>query len=275
MAAVFTVLAVVVLSLFVTKVGAVALSLTGLSREAARFQARSAFSGAGFTTSEAEAVVDHPVRRRVIAALILLGSAGLASGIATLLLTFTGADTSATLTRGGAIVGGLLILWQLSRSERVDRWLTVLIRHLIRRTSGLEVRDYAHLLQLREGWAVGELEVAEEDWVAGRALHDLDLPGEGIVVLGIHRTDGRWVGAPTGDATLHPGDVAVLYGPRKAMSGLDERLAGIAGEQEQARSREEFDDYKTRQEAEEHQAGRTEAQTGVDEPSPEGRAGSR
>ena len=59
-------LTVLGLSLVITRIATTALSLTGLSWEAAKFQARSAFTGTGFTTSEAERVVDHPVRRRVI-----------------------------------------------------------------------------------------------------------------------------------------------------------------------------------------------------------------
>ena len=59
-------LTVLGLSLFITRLATIALTYTGLSREAARFQARSAFTGTGFTTSEAERVVDHPVRRRII-----------------------------------------------------------------------------------------------------------------------------------------------------------------------------------------------------------------
>jgi hypothetical protein len=57
-------LTVLVLSLLITRVATVALTMTGLSQEAARFQARSAFTGTGFTTKEAEDVVNHPVRRR-------------------------------------------------------------------------------------------------------------------------------------------------------------------------------------------------------------------
>ena len=71
-----SVLVVLLVSLLVARVGTVALTLTGMSREAARFQARSAFFGVGFTTGEAEAVVGHPVRRRIIMWLILLGNAG-------------------------------------------------------------------------------------------------------------------------------------------------------------------------------------------------------
>ena len=64
MTAILSLLLVVTLSILVTRIAAVALRHTGLARQTARFQARSAFSGAGFTTSESEKVVNHPVRRR-------------------------------------------------------------------------------------------------------------------------------------------------------------------------------------------------------------------
>ena len=66
MIAVLTLVVVVLLSLVITRMATVALTLTGMSSEAARFQARSALTGAGFTTSESEAVVNHPVRRRIV-----------------------------------------------------------------------------------------------------------------------------------------------------------------------------------------------------------------
>ena len=47
--------------------------MTGMDRKRAVFQALSAFSGTGFTTKEAEFVVNHPVRRRVIIWLMILG----------------------------------------------------------------------------------------------------------------------------------------------------------------------------------------------------------
>jgi hypothetical protein len=60
------------LSLVITRVATVALTLTGLSEEAATLQARSTFTGIGFTTREAEYVVDHPVRRRIVVTFMLL-----------------------------------------------------------------------------------------------------------------------------------------------------------------------------------------------------------
>ncbi len=51
-------------SVAVIRVASVALRLTGLTENTARFQALSAFTGTGFTTTEAEALVNYPVRRR-------------------------------------------------------------------------------------------------------------------------------------------------------------------------------------------------------------------
>lgn len=53
--------------------------MTGMSLDHARFQARSAFTGTGSTTSEAEAVVTHPARRRIVMALMLVSGPGAVS----------------------------------------------------------------------------------------------------------------------------------------------------------------------------------------------------
>ena len=73
MIALVTLLIVVLVSIIAMRIGATALELTGLSSEIAIFQAHSAFSGVGFTTQEAESIVSHPVRRRIIRFLFLAG----------------------------------------------------------------------------------------------------------------------------------------------------------------------------------------------------------
>src|SRR5919197_2075848 len=109
--AVVAVLIVLVVSLLVARVGAVALTLTGMSREAARFQSRSAFFGVGFTTGESEAVVNHPVRRRIILAVMLLGNAGIVGGVASLALSFTRTSSGQVLARAGILAAGMVVLW--------------------------------------------------------------------------------------------------------------------------------------------------------------------
>ena len=71
---VVSLLLVLTFSLVVTRIAAVALVHTGLGLEAARFQARSAFTGVGFTTDESESLVNHPVRRRIVMGLMLVGT---------------------------------------------------------------------------------------------------------------------------------------------------------------------------------------------------------
>src|ERR671932_690401 len=117
MAALLSVFAVLAISIVVTRVGATALVQTGLSRDIARFQARSAFMGVGFTTGEAEALVSHPVRRRIIAGLILLGNAGIVGAMASLVLSFTRATGGQVAERIAILAGGLLVLLLLVRSR--------------------------------------------------------------------------------------------------------------------------------------------------------------
>src|SRR3954469_4945869 len=102
------VFAVILLSLLIIRVATVVLGLTGMSQESARFQARSAFTGVGFTTTEAESVVEHPVRRRVVMALMLLGSAGVVGTLASLVVSFGGTSRGQGLERAGILVAGLL-----------------------------------------------------------------------------------------------------------------------------------------------------------------------
>jgi hypothetical protein len=241
MIAVFVVFLTVIFSLLVTRVATVMLTLTGMSRESARFQARSAFSGTGFTTTESETVVNHPVRRRVIMSLILLGNAGIVSGLAALLLSFnavTGSSDAAL--RLTILTLGLVLLWRFAASQIVDRAMSRVIERALRRFTDLDVRDYAGLLRLADQWLVGEIEVEEGDWLCDVPLSDLGLSAEGVLVLGIERADGRWVGAPNRDSRLHDGDIAVIYGKRDTLERIDARERTAEGELDWVSSQVEF-----------------------------------
>jgi Trk-type K+ transport system membrane component len=68
---------VILLSFLVVRAAAIALMLTGMEEQRAKFQALSAFTGTGFTTREAEIVVNNPARRRIVTWLMILGNAGI------------------------------------------------------------------------------------------------------------------------------------------------------------------------------------------------------
>ena len=230
MAAIASVLVVILLSLLIARVATVALTLTGLSAEAARFQARSALSGTGFTTSEAEDVVGHPVRRRIVMALMLIGGAGLVTVIATLMLSFSGAGDGQALDRILLLLGGLTAVWLLARSSWVDRRLSWVIAKVLNRWTDLDARDYGALLHLSDRYAVGEIAVREGDRLAERLLDELDLREEGVVVLGLTLADGAWVGSPTADVHIRAGDRVLAYGPAAQLRELDRRPAGAEGQ---------------------------------------------
>jgi hypothetical protein len=224
-AAVIAVLVTVSVSLLITRVGTAALVRAGLSREVARFQARSAFFGVGFTTNEAEAVVNHPVRRRIVLWLVLLGNAGIVTVLASVVLSASSGG-GLTLGRAGLLAAGLAVLGLLARSRMLGRAIDAALN----RWTDLEFRDVADLLRLHGDFAVAELRVEPEDWLAERALGELHLRDEGLIVLGITRANGNWIGTPDGETVLHAGDVLVLYGREGRVEEIDERRRDASGD---------------------------------------------
>ena len=98
MFAVFGTLIVFTISLVVIRVATVGLTMTGVSKDLAQFQALSAFTGAGFTTKESEDIVNHPLRRRITMHLMLLGHVGVVVAIPSVVLSFLNTGGSADWT---------------------------------------------------------------------------------------------------------------------------------------------------------------------------------
>jgi hypothetical protein len=213
-------------------VATVALALTGMTQQAARFQARSALTGAGFTTSESERVVNHPVRRRVIMALMLIGNTGLVLVAALMVALLSGGGQGGLRGGGtqlGLLLGGLVLLYAFARSAWLERVMARFIERVLKRHTDLANRDFASLLHLGGEYRVVELHVEAGDWLAGCDQADLGLAREGLLMLGITRTNGDYVGVPRGDTRLEPGDTVMLYGRESAIAELDQRRAGVGG----------------------------------------------
>lgn len=230
MTAAISLLVIITLSIIITRIATVALSHTGLSKESAKFQARSAFTGVGFTTSEAEKVVNHPVRRKILMLLMLLGNAGIVSAISSLILTVVNFEKSETVYLEIVfLVAGISILWILGSSKWLDRHVSRLISFLLNRYTRLTVKDYDYLLNLSGDYSVSERQVDANDWLANRTLKDLRLRNEGVAVLGIVRKDNTYIGVPDGSSKVLPGDNLILYGRDQVLEKLCRRQKGISG----------------------------------------------
>jgi hypothetical protein len=202
-----------------------------MGREVARFQARSAFTGAGFTTSEAESVVSHPVRRRIVAWLMLAGNIGIVTAMSSLMLSFVDMRGSpSTWLSLGFLLAGLVSLLVLSSSAWVDRHLCRAISWALKRFTQLDTRDYARLLHLREDYGVSDLHVQAGEWMAGRTLAAAGLSEEGILVLGIECPGGQFIGAPAQDTEIRERDRILLYGRTPRIAEIDRRRSDGDGE---------------------------------------------
>lgn len=229
--AVASLILIVLVFLLVARIATVAFVATGLPYEVARFQARSALTGVGFTTGESETVVGHPVRRRIVMALMLVGNAGFVSIVASVMLSFvTSATTTQVVRRLLVALAGLVIVGLIARSQVFERRMTSVITRMVDRFTDLELRDYHHLMQLSRDYAITELLVDAGDWLAGRSLHDLELPEEGVLVLAIQRANGSFEGAPRGQTIVRAGDTLILYGRAPVLSDLAARPATDEGD---------------------------------------------
>ncbi|MBN1282928.1 MAG: TrkA C-terminal domain-containing protein [Proteobacteria bacterium] len=258
---IISLLVIVSLSVLVTRIATVALTFTGMSREVARFQARSAFAGVGFTTQESEQIVNHPVRRRIVMILMLFGNAGIITVVASLVVALLNirAAGDSVLLKLVALFAGLGAIWFVATSGWVDRRLSALIGWALKRYTSLDVKDYSSLLHMAGEYKVAELFVEPEDWLAGRRLADVDLEEEGVLVLGITRADGTFIGAPNGASRILSGDTIVVYGRESAFMELDERRSGASGDIEHAEAIEEYKEI-VEEERQEDPAERTRSE---------------
>jgi len=231
MAALFSFFVILIISLTIVRVSSIMLELTGISTDMARFQARSAFTGSGFTTRESENIVNHPVRRKVISSLMLIGNIGFVTFVSSLVLSFLTISTQekAYITFG-TFIGGLLLLLLLSRSRLLNLILQRLTEKLLKRWSRIHIYDYESLLNLAGNFEVINIQVKPENWMADAILSELKLSDEGILVLAVRRSDGYFLGSPRGETVLYSGDEVTVYGREDALKNLMDRRKGSEGD---------------------------------------------
>lgn len=144
--------------------------------------------------------------------------------VATLVLSFT--DPTTRLRRLLVLPGVAVVLALLSWSRTFHDFLTPVVERLFGYTSTFEVRDYVGLLDLDRDFSVAHLTVQEDSWLVDERLADLDLRSEeGITILGIRREAGTYVGAPSGEHMITPGDTIIAYGQRERLKELVARFA--------------------------------------------------
>ena len=135
MAGALTLFLLLALSLTIVRAAGVARRLSGVPQPVARFKAISALTGAGYTTTEAEALMRHPTRRRILMLLKLTGHFGVVSPVSTVILAIAFAEGSNGIAiQAIALLCAVAAVYALSTSEGLDRLMCDAIgRVMVRR----------------------------------------------------------------------------------------------------------------------------------------------
>lgn len=213
MAYIIALFVITILSLLVIRVGSTALMMTGLSWDTASFQSYSAFFGVGFTTKEAEMVVNHPVRRRIIRDLIFAGNIGLTSGLVTLIVTVL-QDNSRfkPLVIVGSLVAGILLLVLLFRIGWFQKIIDRTIQRALESAGLVRALDYELLLRIQAGFCVSEIEILAGSCLAGRMLKQTRPAEWGVLIMAIARDGKVLPGIPGPRTVVEADDVVTAYG---------------------------------------------------------------
>lgn len=208
MSGVLGILGAIVFLALVLRVATAALVLTGLSSDVAKFQVRSAFFGAGFTTRESEQVLNHPVRRRIVQWLIVGGAVGISGVVASSIVSL--AREGHPLLPLVTLLAGMGIVTAITSLTALDQALVRASAAVLRRTTSLETAGYDVLLRLSGDHAVSLVTARAGGALVGRPLSEL--PPE-VTVLGVQRAAGEYVDAPPASLVVEAGDALAVYGP--------------------------------------------------------------
>lgn len=204
----------------IVRVASVAMRLTGMSEGQARFQALSALSGTGFTTSESEMIVNYPIRRKIIAILMVVGNLGIVSLFSTFMISFlrTDAQLSLILSQIAWMVIGVGGLFLFLTNKRFDTFLCGVISRYLQKFTRLGKRRFDRLLQLADGVSIVEHHLAFGE---AKDRHEFLSDYPELSLLALRSSEGETlIDAPDGQKLNH-GDALILSGPDSA----HERLA--------------------------------------------------
>jgi hypothetical protein len=219
-------LMVIFLSMLFVRAGAIALVRTGMHYEQAKFQALSAFTATGFTTREAEKVVNHPTRRKIISILMIGGYAGIAA--VTVSGTSSLVSTSAQNIPRNVLIFflGLVVIYAIARHiGLMQRW-EAMVERLLYRSSLFEFEPVEELLHLTEGFGLVKVEVEAGSPLAGQSIKQIGSARKDTLILGVERGK-TWIPArQMKEELLQAGDQLIVYG---LLERLKEEFAPAGG----------------------------------------------
>jgi hypothetical protein len=193
--------------LIILWIGSIALEATGMIRSRARFQALSCLTGTGFTTTEAESVVNHPRRRRIATWLIFIGNAGIISGLILMIQYLRSGLVAPSRVAIITLVVVVVLVFLLVRLKIVHGITNAFVK-MFRGKTDLHTREF--VLQTGD-YGIARVGIREDDKPSGKTVKDTIVHQTGITVLAIERGN-TVLSPPAPEEAVLPGDFLLCYG---------------------------------------------------------------
>jgi len=189
----------------------IALKVTGLDLEKARFQVISIITHTGFTTRESELITQHPTRRKIVQVLMLVSYVTTATFISIIISALRSHQEFMFFALLAAIALVLIIL--LFRNKKMlNRLEAVIEKQLEKQMNNFSKnKTVEEVLRLNDEYGVAEFIIDEKSSLLGLTLKNSGLKQSYIQVLNIDR-GSHMVHFPKNDFIFQLGDKVVVYG---------------------------------------------------------------
>ncbi len=222
MAGVISLFIVLLIWRFFLILGEEVFAAAGLPRTAARFEARSALVGAGYTTSQSEHVVRDPTAQRVAAILVVFGYFGPAAVLALLGVSFVvpvGEDLTERTIALVVLVLGLVLVDRLGAIRALGSRPARALARRMTATGAVET------WLVTGDRAIAAAVIPSEPARAERTIAVLTAPD--VQVLSVEPSGPGPTTFPSQafpsempSVELHPGERVVVFGPKRTLDDL-------------------------------------------------------
>ncbi|WP_233129841.1 TrkA C-terminal domain-containing protein [Domibacillus epiphyticus] len=197
--------------MLVIEVSVILFYITGLKKPVSRYQVISMLTGTGFTTDESQLIIDHPIRRRISAFLILFGAFSLAVVISAMTNMLSDDLRLKELLVINTVLAIVLLIGKIPilQNKLRDKFDYELHKNLD--ISELPIKD---ALYLDENDVVTEVAIEENSKLVGKKVVDLFKNEEDITLLFIKRGEIN-IRNTMHNESIQAGDDLFLYGNKE------------------------------------------------------------
>lgn len=202
---------ILIILVLIVEVLSIALKLTGLDIDKARFQVISIITNTGFTTKEAELITQHPARRKIAQTLMLISYIGYATIIGLIVNILQ--SSNRFLYVFTVVIAVMFIVIVFIRFKWLGNRLERLIeKQLLKRMKKMKkYKTVEEVLKLNDEYGIAEFVIEEGSKLEGNTLMELELTQKSIQVLNIDK-GSHIIHFPRSNSILQLGDKVTVYG---------------------------------------------------------------